>query len=72
MLKSCVSVPTASNSRVSLCDCLAHRFGDAADRPDRIPCYSSDVTEAEWQVVRALVLVLVLVPAWLEGRGGRP
>jgi transposase len=66
--QSCVSVPGASNSRVSPCDCLAHRFGSAADRPDRSPCYASDMTEAEWQVVRASLPV----PAWLEGRGGRP
>ncbi|BAU88034.1 IS transposase [Streptomyces laurentii] len=45
------------------CDCLVHRFGNAADRPDRVPCYASDMTEAEWQVVRASMPV----PAWLEG-----
>ncbi|REK84330.1 transposase [Streptomyces inhibens] len=63
-----MSLPTASNSRVSLCGCLAHRFGNAADHPDRIPCYGSDITEAEWQVVRAVLPL----PAWLEGRGGWP
>nr|WP_244313380.1 IS5 family transposase [Streptomyces zinciresistens] len=31
-------------------------------------CYSSDLTEAEWQVLRPLLPV----PAWLQGRGGRP
>ncbi|MFF4728715.1 IS5 family transposase [Streptomyces mirabilis] len=45
-----------------------HRFGNAADHPDRLPCYGSDMSEAEWQVVRAALPV----PAWPEGRGGRP
>ncbi|MFF4543386.1 transposase [Streptomyces sp. NPDC001406] len=31
-------------------------------------CYGSDLTEAEWQVVRPLLPV----PAWFQGRGGRP
>jgi transposase len=57
-----------ANSRVSACDCLAHRFGNAADRPDRVRQYSSDMTDAEWQVVRHVLPV----PAWLEGRGGQP
>jgi transposase len=57
-----------SNSQSRSCDCLAHRFGNAADRPDRARCYVSDMTEAEWRVVRAVLPV----PAWLEGRGGRP
>ncbi|MEU9993079.1 transposase [Streptomyces sp. NPDC048045] len=61
-------MPAASNSRVSLCDCLAHRFGNAADPPDRIPCHGSDMTEAEWQVIR----VLLPEPAGLEERSGRP
>ncbi|WP_405853951.1 transposase [Streptomyces sp. NBC_01515] len=59
---------TASNSCVSLCDCLAHRFGNAADGPDRTRCYGSDMTEAEWQVVRAALPI----PSWLQGRGRRP
>nr|WP_312870376.1 transposase [Streptomyces himalayensis] len=45
----------------------AHRFGNAADGPDRGPCYGSDLTEAEWQVIRPLLPV----PAWLQGRCGR-
>ncbi len=57
-----------SNSPSLSCDCLAHTFGNAADRPDRTACYASDMTEAEWQVIRAVLPV----PAWLEGRGGRP
>ncbi|MFI6056553.1 IS5 family transposase [Streptomyces violascens] len=57
-----------SNSASSACDCLAHRFGNAADRPDRVPLYPSDMTDAEWAVVREAMPV----PAWLEGRGGQP
>ncbi|MCX4580311.1 transposase [Streptomyces sp. NBC_01571] len=47
-------------------DCLAYRFGNAADRPDGVPQYPSDTTDAEWAVVREAV------PARLEGRGGQP
>ncbi len=57
-----------SNSPSPSCDCLAHRFGNAADGPDRVRCYGSDLTEAEWQVIRPSLSV----PAWLQGRGGRP
>ncbi len=56
------------NSVLSVCDCLAHRFGNAADQPERVPVYPSDMTDAEWAVVRDALPV----PAWLEGRGGRP
>lgn len=45
-----------------------HRFGNAADGPERVRCYDSDMTDAEWQVIRTVLPV----PAWLEGRGGRP
>lgn len=68
MSQSCVPVPVPSNSRMSACDCLAHRFGNAADRPDRVRRYPTDMTDAEWQVVRDVMPV----PAWLEGRGGQP
>jgi transposase len=57
-----------SNSPSLSCDCFAHRFGNAADGPERAQCYGSDMTDAEWQVIRAVLPV----PAWLEGRGGRP
>src|SRR4051794_35185795 len=50
------------------CDCLAHVYGNAAGQPDRVGTYPSDMTDAEWQVVRAALPV----PAWLEGRGGQP
>jgi transposase len=53
---------------VSPCDCLAHRLGNAADQPDRTRRYSSDLTDAEWAIVRPLLPV----PAWLNGKGGRP
>jgi transposase len=56
------------NSSVVSCDCLAHRFGNAADQPGRAPAYGTDLTDAEWQEIRPLLPV----PAWLEGRGGRP
>jgi transposase len=50
------------------CDCLAHRLGNAADQPDRSRRYGSDLTDAEWVIVRPLLPV----PAWLNGKGGRP
>ncbi|ASN27571.1 IS5/IS1182 family transposase [Streptomyces pluripotens] len=50
------------------CDCLAHRFGNAADNGTRQPRYPSDMTDAEW----ARVLPLLPVPGWMRGRGGRP
>lgn len=68
MSRSCVTMPVASNSCVSPCDCLAYRFGNAADHPDRTPCYGSDMTETEWQVVRAALPV----PAWLRGGAADP
>ncbi|WP_225858860.1 transposase [Streptomyces albicerus] len=54
------------NSLPPSCDCLAHRFGSAADGPERTSSYVSDMTEAEWRVVRPLLPV----PAWLEGGAG--
>jgi transposase len=50
------------------CDCLAHRFGNAADNGVRQPRYPTDMTDAEWAVVRPLLPV----PGWMRGRGGRP
>jgi transposase len=58
----------ASNSGVSPCDCLAHRFGNAADHEHRTRRYPSDLTDAEWAVLRGALPV----PRWMEGRGGRP
>ncbi|MFI6289919.1 IS5 family transposase [Streptomyces sp. NPDC051018] len=56
------------NSSGGVCDCLVHRFGNAADQPDRVRVYGTDLTDAEWQEIRPLLPV----PAWMEGRGGRP
>ena len=68
MSQSCVAVPVSSNSASRSCDCLAHRFGNAGDRADREPRYPSDMSDAEWALVRDMMPV----PAWLEGRGGQP
>ncbi|GAA2344846.1 DDE transposase [Streptomyces caniferus] len=57
-----------SSSVAQSCDCLAHRFGNAGDRPQRRPRYPSDMSDAEWAVVRDAMPV----PEWLEGRGGQP
>ncbi|MEV0115293.1 IS5 family transposase [Streptomyces sp. NPDC050844] len=56
------------NSSGDACDCLAHWFGNAADRPERHRAYDSDLTDAKWREIRPLLPV----PAWLEGRSGRP
>ncbi|MFJ8159275.1 hypothetical protein [Streptomyces sp. NPDC094468] len=50
------------------CDCMAHRAGNAADGTQRERVYSSDLNRGQWRVVARLILV----PAWLWGRGGRP
>ncbi|WP_425834090.1 IS5 family transposase [Streptomyces fractus] len=60
--------PDELNSSAMSCDCLAHRFGNAADQPDRARAYDTDLTDAQWQEIRPLLPV----PGWLEGRGGRP
>ncbi|BBC28981.1 hypothetical protein SGFS_002720 [Streptomyces graminofaciens] len=57
-----------SNSSSRTCDCLAHRFGNAVDGPQRLPRYGSDMTETEWQVVRAS---LPIRPGWRGGATGR-
>lgn len=62
-----VAVPEF-NSAAPSCDCLAHVYGNAADQPHRVRRYLSDMTDAEWAEVRPLLPV----PAWLEGRGGKP
>ncbi|AVH61690.1 IS5 family transposase [Streptomyces dengpaensis] len=50
------------------CDCLAHRFGNAADNGVRQPRYPTDMTDAEWAAIRPLLPV----PGWMRGRGGQP
>lgn len=57
--------PTAGNRE---CDCLAHRFGIAADSRLRERRYPGDMTDAEWVVVRPLLPV----PGWMSGPGGQP
>lgn len=68
MSQSSVRVRVESNSVARSCDCLAHVYGNAADRPERRRRYPSDMTDEEWAVVRASLPV----PGWLEGRGGQP
>ena len=63
-----VAVSSESNSAVVSCDCLAHRFGNAADQPDRTRQYETDMSDAEWAVVREALPV----PGWLRGKGGQP
>jgi len=62
-----ICVPVGATSDTLACDCYVHQYGAiAAGR--RAPHYPSDMTDAEWAQVRASMPV----PAWLEGRGGRP
>ena len=63
-----VLAPVEFNSAAPTCDCVAHRFGNAADHPERVRRYPSDMTDAEWAVVRPLLPV----PGWMRGRGGQP
>lgn len=68
MSQSSVSMPVGSSSVAPECDCLAHRFGNAADGGRRERRYPTDMTDAEWAAAR----LLIPVPAWMQGRGGRP
>jgi len=63
-----VSMAGQSSSVTRECDCLAHRFGNAADNPMRERRYPTDMTDEEWAVVRPLLPV----PGWMRGRGGQP
>ncbi|WP_406434494.1 transposase [Streptomyces sp. NBC_01589] len=58
MPQSSVSMPWQSTSVALECDCLAHRFGNAADNGVRERCYPTDMSDAEW--------------GWMRGRGGPP
>jgi transposase len=60
--------PVEFDSAAPTCDRVAQRFGNAADHPERVRRYPSDMTDAEWTRVRSLLPV----PGWLCGRGGRP
>ena len=68
MLQLYATVEAESTSATLACDCLAHRFGNAADNPMRERRYPTDMTEQEWVVVRPLLPV----PGWMRGQGGRP
>ncbi|TDT97337.1 transposase [Streptomyces sp. 846.5] len=68
MSYSSVSLSSGSSRVTPGCDCLAHVYGNAADAPERERFYTTDMSDAEWQVVRAAMPV----PAWMQGRGGRP
>jgi transposase len=50
------------------CDCLAHLYGNAGDRPLRKRFYDTDMSDEEWQVIRRVMPL----PGWLCGRGGNP
>ncbi|NGO68945.1 transposase [Streptomyces sp. SB3404] len=60
--------PVGFNSAAPSCDCVAHRFGNAADHLERVRRHSSDMTDAEWAQVRPMLPV----PGQLRGREGRP
>jgi len=62
-----ILVPVDATGDTLACDCFVHQYGAiAAGR--RAPHYPSDMTDAEWAQAKASMPV----PAWLEGRGGRP
>lgn len=67
---SLLYAPVAADAsrRAGACDCLAHRFGNAADRPVRRAVYPTDLSDAQW----AVLAPLIPVPGWIRGRGGRP
>lgn len=67
---SLLYAPVAADAsrRAGACDCLAHRYGNAADRAMRTPVYPTDLTDAQW----AVLAPLIPAPAWIGGRGGRP
>lgn len=63
MLQSSVSVPVESNSAHRSCDCLAHVYGNAADRPDRERRRSDDasgftVLPKRWLVERTFAWLM--------------
>jgi transposase len=62
-----ITEAAASNGDTLACDCYVHAFGAIAPGR-RAARYPSDMTDAEWTVVRAAMPM----PAWMEGRGGRP
>lgn len=57
MSQSCVPMPAQSTAGTRERDCLAHRFGNAADNRLRERRYPSDMTDAESQLVKADAVV---------------
>jgi transposase len=57
-----------SSRRAVGCDCLAHRHGNANDRPVRPRAYPTDLTDEQW----GRIVPEIPLPAWLSGRGGQP
>jgi transposase len=57
-----------SSRRAVGCDCLAHRHGNANDRPMRTRAYPTDLTDEQW----GRIAPEIPLPAWLLGRGGQP
>ena len=47
---------------------MACRYGHGTDHPIRVPRYTTDMSDEEWQVIKPLMPW----PAWLHGNGGRP
>ena len=69
LLSSFYAIGDAEATRRAVsCDCLAHRHGNAGDRPVRRRAYPTDLTDAQW----AVIAPMIPVPAWMTGRGGRP
>jgi transposase len=62
------SVAVDSSRRAAGCDCLAHRYGNAYDRPARARAYPTDLTDGQWEQIASVIPL----PAWLCGRGGQP
>jgi hypothetical protein len=58
-------VTTDASRRAVRCDCLAHRYGNAADRPERRPVYPTNLTNGQW----AAIFGPIPVPARIGGRG---
>lgn len=60
--------PAVTPSAESSCSCVACRWGHGRRHPVRPRRYTSDTTDAQWQVIAAVMPW----PAWLDGNGGRP
>ena len=57
-----------ASRRAAGCECYAHRYGNAGDRPVRARAYPTDLSDAQWERIKREIPL----PAWLCGRGGRP